>query len=159
MVDDVFEERDVGFDAADAEFAEGAVHAGASFGKVSAPGGDFDEERVVERGDDGTAVGAGAIEADAEAGGGAIGLNFAVVGDEAVGGIFGGDAALKGGAMEGDFVLGGEVHLGAVQGEALGDLDLAVNDINAGDHLGDGVFDLDAGIDFNEEPFAGVGVD
>ena len=47
VIDDVFEEGNVGFDAADAELAEGAVHAAAGFGEIVAPGGDFDQERVV----------------------------------------------------------------------------------------------------------------
>src|SRR5690606_9269267 len=39
------------------------------------------------------------------------------------------------------------------------DLDLAANDVDAGDHFGDGVLDLDARVDFDEVPVVGVGVD
>ncbi len=54
--DDVFEEGDVGFDAADAEFAEGAVHALAGGGEVAALCGEFDEHGIVEWGDDGAGI-------------------------------------------------------------------------------------------------------
>ena len=67
--DDVFEEGDIGFDAADAKFAEGAVHALAGDFEAGPPGGDFDEEGVVVGGDDGAAVGGSAIEAESMAGG------------------------------------------------------------------------------------------
>src|SRR5579871_1357919 len=42
---------------------------------------------------------------------------------------------------------------------ALGDEDLAADKIDAGDHFGDRVFDLDARIDLNEVPLAGIGID
>ena len=76
-----------------------------------------------------------------------------------MGGVFGGDAALEGGAVDVKVVLGGELHFGPVEVEAEGDLDLGADDVDAGDFLGDGVFDLDAGVDFDEEPLAGVGID
>lgn len=44
VVDDIFEEGDVGLDAPDAELTQGPIHALAGFGEVSAPGGCFDEE-------------------------------------------------------------------------------------------------------------------
>ncbi len=159
MLDHVFEERDVCLYATDAELAKGAVHALASLGKVAAPGGDFHEQRIVERRDDGATVSGGGVETDAEAGGRTVGVDLAVVGHEAVGGIFGGDAALERGAVKLDGVLLGNADFGAVQIEALGDLDLGADDVDAGDDFGDGVFDLDTRVDFDEEPFVGVGVD
>ena len=41
---------------------------------------------------------------------------------------------------------------------ALGDADLRLDDVDAGDHLGDGVLDLDARIDLDEVELAGVGI-
>jgi hypothetical protein len=76
------------------------------------PGGDFDEQGVVIGGDDGAIVGRSAIEAEAEAGGAAVGEDFAVVGEEVVGGVLGGDAALEGVAVTFSIVLGGELHFG-----------------------------------------------
>ncbi len=35
---------------------------------------------------------------------------------------------------------------------ALGDEDLRADEVDAGDAFGDGVFDLDAGVHFDEEP-------
>jgi hypothetical protein len=48
---------------------------------------------------------------------------------------------------------------GPWRSSAEGDLDLGADDVDAGDFIGDGVFDLDAGVDFDEEPLAGVGID
>ena len=42
---------------------------------------------------------------------------------------------------------------------ALGGEDLAADEIDAGDEFGDGVFDLDARVDFDEVEFAGFGID
>ena len=42
---------------------------------------------------------------------------------------------------------------------ALGDEDLALDDVDAGDDFGDGVFDLEAGVDLDEVEGAGLGVD
>ena len=53
---------------------------------------------------------------------------------------------------------GGQVHFGAVQREALRHLDLAAHQVDAGDHFGDGVLHLDARVDFDEVPVAGIGV-
>ena len=49
MVDDIFEKRDVGLDAANAEFAQRAVHALAGVRELAAPGGDFYQQRIVVR--------------------------------------------------------------------------------------------------------------
>lgn len=86
-------------------------------------------------------------------------MDAAVVWGEVFGGVFGGDAALEGEAVDLDFVLGWEIDLRAVQGVAHGDLDLSADDVDAGDHFCDGVLDLDAGIDFDEVPLLAVEVD
>src|SRR5579863_9170707 len=82
MVDDIFDERNIGGDAADAEFAQSAIHAIAGFVEMFAPRGNFDEERVVIRGENRAGVGRTAVETDAESSGGTIGRNFSVVGGE-----------------------------------------------------------------------------
>ena len=158
VVDDVFEERDVGLDTAHAELAEAAVHALAGVRELASPGGGLDQQGIVERRDDGAGVGGAAVQADAESGGGAVGVDLAVVGDEAVGGVLGGDAALQGVAIERHAVLRRQVHFGAVQGEPLGDLNLAAHQVDAGDHLGHRVLHLYARVDFDEVPLAGIGV-
>src|SRR5215469_6616067 len=103
VIDHVFKERDVGFHAADAEFAKGAVHALARFVEGVAPSGDFDEERIVIGSQNRSSVSGAAIEADAEAGGRTIGGEFAVIGREMFGSIFGGNPALECGPVERNF--------------------------------------------------------
>ena len=123
------------------------------------PGGDLLEQRIVEAGDHGAGIGGAAVEADAEAGRAAIGGDAAVVGDEVLFGILGGDAALEGMAVEPDLAL--SRHAGALilaDRGAVGDADLGLDDVDAGHLLGDGVLDLDAGIDLDEIEGAGVGV-
>ena len=70
--DDVFEERDVRLHAADAEFAEGAIHALAGHGEIAAHGGQFHQHGIVERRDDRAGIARGGVEAHAESGGGAV---------------------------------------------------------------------------------------
>ena len=105
MVDDVFEERQVGRDAADAEFAQRPVHARDRLGRRRRPGGDLLQQRIVEARDDRAGIGGAAVEPDAEAGGAAIGGDAAVVGDEVLLGVLGGDAALERVAVEPDLAL------------------------------------------------------
>ena len=52
-----------------------------------------------------------------------------------------------------------QADFGVGQRPALGDQDLALDDVVAGDLLGDGVLDLDARIDLDEVELAAVGVD
>ena len=49
-----------------------------------------------------------------------------------------------------DRVLVGQADLRVRQRLALGDQDLALDQVDAGDHLGDGVLDLDARVDLDE---------
>ena len=42
---------------------------------------------------------------------------------------------------------------------ALRDLNLRAHEVDAGDHLGDGVLDLNAGIDLDEIPLLSVGIE
>jgi len=46
-----------------------------------------------------------------------------------------------------------------VQVGALRDQDLRADQVHAGDHLGDGVLDLNARVDFDEEPIFSISVD
>ena len=61
--------------------------------------------------------------------------------------------------MRRDLRLIAEADLRVGQRHALGDQDLTANDVEAGDHLGDGVLDLDARVDLDEVELAGVGID
>ncbi len=85
-------------------------------------------------------------------------MNLAVIGNEAVGRILGGDAALQRITVQRNFVLRRERDFRTVEREPLRYLNLAADDVDAGDDFGDGVLDLHARVDFDEEPLAGVGV-
>jgi hypothetical protein len=52
-----------------------------------------------------------------------------------------------------------QIHLRAVQIEALRDLNLRLHDVDAGHHFGDRVFDLHARIHFDEIPGARIRID
>ena len=123
------------------------------------PGGDLLQQRIVEAGDDRARIGGAAVEPDAEAGGAAIGGDAAVVGDEVLLRVLGGDAALQRVAVEADVLLRAARPIPAspMRG-ALGDADLRLDDVDAGHLLGDGVLDLDARIDLDEVERAGVGI-
>jgi len=156
VLDEVFEEGDVGFYAAHAEFAQRARHAVDGFVESQSRRDEFYEEGIEIGSDDGAAEGGATVEADAEAGGGTIGRQAAVIGDEMVLGVFGGDAALDGVAARFDFVLRGDVDRRLVKLMALRDEDLGLDDIESGDDFGDGVLDLDAGVDLDEIEFVAV---
>jgi hypothetical protein len=158
MADDVFEEGQVGGDATDTELAQRPVHALAGFLGRRCPGGDLFQQRVVETGDHRAGIGRAAIQADAEAGRAAIGGDAAIVGDEVLVGIFGGDAALHGMAVQLDLVLGRDARGRHRRWQAAGDVNLRLDDVDAGDLLGHGVLDLDARIDLDEVEGAGVGI-
>ena len=158
VVDDRLEEGEVGRHAADAEFAQRAVHAGYRLVRRRRPGSDLLQQRIVETRDDRARIGGAAVEADAETGRAAIGGDAAVVRDEIVLGILGGDAALQGVAVQPDVGLRRNAGLGRADGETVEDVDLRLDDVDAGHLLGDGVLDLDARIDLDEVEIAGVGI-
>ena len=157
--DDVFEEQDVGLDAADAELAQGAIHAMAGAFERGVPGGDLHQQGVVIGRERRAGVGCAAVQTDAEAGRRAVGGQLAVVGREIIFGVFGGDAALDGRTVERDVALLGKRKRRRVQRMPLGDADLGLHQVDSGDHFGDGVLDLDARVDFDEVPAVGVGVE
>ena len=86
---------------------EPSLQAAARLDEVEAPGGELDQQGVVERGDHRAGEGGAAIQADAEAGRGAVVRDPAVVGGEVVGRVLGRDPALDGVAAHLDRVLVG----------------------------------------------------
>ncbi len=158
IVHHVFEKRDIGLDAPDAKLPQRAVHALAGLCEVPSPSRGLHQQRIVVRSDGGAAVRRSTVEADAEAGGRAIGMDLAVVGNEIIGGILGGNAALQRVAIHDDAFLPGQRHRLAVQRVSLRNLNLAPHNVDAGDHLGDGVLHLDAGVDLDEIPLARLSV-
>ena len=83
----------------------------------------------------------------------------AVVGSEVVGGVLGRDPALDGMPLCLDRLLAGNADLRIGQLASLGDQDLALDDVDSGDDLGDGVLDLEPGIDLDEVERAGLVID
>ena len=112
--------------------------------------GDFDEERIIVRGDDSAGVSRAGIETDARSAAGTIGDDLTGIRHEIVLRIFRGDTALDRNAFVPDLILLANGDLRPVKSIALSDEDLALYDIHIGDHFRDGVFDLDTRIDFDE---------
>src|SRR5580704_13570708 len=132
MVDDVFEERDVGLDAANAELAERAVHTLASFGKFCAPRRHFYQERIVVGGQDRAGIGGAAVETNSKSRRGPVGRKLSVVGSKIIFGIFGGDAALQGRAVEWHVCLFGQREGLLVKLVALRNQNLRADQVDAG---------------------------
>ena len=158
MLEHSLEEREVGGDPGDAEFAQGAVEAQDRLLGGGRPGGYLLQERVVVARHQRAGISGAAVKADAETVGAAIGGQAAIVGDEIVVGILGGDAALDGVAVEAHVFLLGHARFRRADARALGDVDLCLDDIDAGDDFGYRVLDLDARIDLDEIGFAGVDI-
>ena len=159
MSDDVVEKRNIGFDPADAKFVEGSFHALEREGECRRKGSNLDQHGVIEGGDDCSGVAHGSVEANAQAGRRTISDYFAVIRGEVGRRIFGGDAALDSKPIARDIVLVGNGNGVAMNGLALGDEYLRADNVDARDHLSHGVFDLDPGIHFDEEPFIGIHID
>ena len=141
------EERNVGLDTANPELDEGAKHLppdnliGGSVARA------LDEHRVVVGGNDCASETVTSVKTDSVATSRAVDFELASVGREALGRIFRGDTTLDGETADGDTILG-QAEL--LERCASGDLDLGGNNIDAGDLFGDGVLDLDSGVDLNE---------
>ena len=96
MFEQIFDKSDIGADPADAKLAQRAVHTGNGFFWGGRPCGDFHQQRVVIPRDHTAGVGCTAIKPNAHAGGAAIGGDTAVIWDEVILRIFGGNAGLQG---------------------------------------------------------------
>ena len=158
MRDHLLQEGEVGGDAANPELTQRAVHARDGLLGRGAPGGDLFQQRIVEPGDHRAGISGAAVETDAEPHRAAISGDAAIVRHELVFRIFGGDPALQSVAVEPDIALRRHARAGAADLLAFDQMNLRLDDVDAGDLFGHGVFDLDARIDFDEVEFAGVGI-
>ena len=147
---DVGDKGDVGLDAPDVLLRDGPHGLAAHPLEGVVPGGDLHQQGVVVGGDLRAGEGVAAVQPDAEAAAGAVGGDLAGVGGEVVGRILGGHPALEGVAVQVDGILAGDADGRGGQGLALGDEDLGPHQVDAGDHLGDGVLHLDAGVHLDE---------
>ena len=133
-------EGDGGVDGADFVFIEGAE--GAFDGGFAGLGVDdeFADHGVVVWWDAVSGADMG-VDADSESSRGAVGLDESGAWAEVFGVVLGVDAALDGVALDLDvFLFVGELFTS-------GDLDGGLDDVDSGDHLGDWVLDLNAGVD------------
>ena len=154
-----FQKGQVGGYAANAVFAQRPLHPHHCFFGGGGPGGDFFQQRIVMARHHGAGIGGAAIHPDAKTESAAIGGDAAIIGNKVVLGILSGDAALNGMTAEAD--LGLRRDAGLVQHAdmfALGNADLRLDDVQAGDHFGHGMLDLDARIDFDEIEFPAIAI-
>ncbi len=149
VLQQVLHEGDVRRHAADAELPQRPVHARDGRLGRGRPGRDLLQQRIVVARDDRARIGRPPVEPDAEARRPAIGGDAAVIGDEVVERVLGGDAALDGVAVQLHVALRGRP--GRLDHRlALGDEDLRADDVDAGDLLGHRMLDLHAGVDLDE---------
>lgn len=94
MVDNVFDERDVRLDAADAKLAQGSVHPLDGELEATGRGGQLNEERIVKRRDHRAGVAHGTVQADTEARGATVIDDLAVVRREVLLRVFRRDTGL-----------------------------------------------------------------
>ena len=156
--DEIDQKRDVRLHATDAELLQAAFDVAGRLVERQSPRRHLHQERVEVGGDDGAGEGGAGVEADPHAAGRAVGGHPTVVGEKAVFGVFGRDAALDRRPHRADRVLVAEADLRVVEPVALGDANLPTDDVDPGDLLGDGVLDLDPRIDLDEIEPAGVGI-
>ncbi len=151
VIDQVFKEGQVSRNTANTEFAKGPVHAIHRFTRGAAPCGDLFKHTVIERCDHRPGIGRAAIKTNAKAVCTTIHLDDPVIGDKVVFRVFGGDTALKRMITQLDLVLPGDTGFGReADAPTLRDQDLCLDQIKAGHAFGDGVFDLNTGIDLDE---------
>ena len=119
-----------------------------------APGGSLNQQRIVVRSDDGAGEGVAAVQTDAEAAAAAVGNQLAGIGHKVIGRVLGGNTALDSMADGGQLILLRQGDFRAVQVVALGNLDLCLHNVDTGDLLGNGVFNLNAGVNLDKIEFA-----
>jgi hypothetical protein len=131
------------------------------------PGGHLFQQRIVEGGDQRAGIGGAAVQADAETIGAAISGDPAVIRNEAVLRVLGGDPALQRMAVEAQVLLARHPAFRRADDRPLGDADLRLDDIDSGHHLAHGMLYLDARVYLDEvdraavdihEEFRGAGV-
>ncbi len=140
-------ERNGGDHALDMVVGQGAAHTGDRAAAILAPGHQLGQQRVVVLGI-AIARAYSAIDTHAKAGWLDIITNRAKRWAESGGWVLGVDAALDRMATRAQLLLRDPERL------ALGDAQLRLHQIDAHDHLGDGVLDLDAGVHLQKAELA-----
>ena len=150
IVQDIGHEGDVRFHAAHVHLVQRAGSLVTDRVERTAGGGDLHQKGIVVGRDHGTGVRIAAVKTDAESTGGTPGGDLAGIGGKVVGRIFRGHTALDGITVELDVILAVDADLGIAERLALGDQDLGLHQVDAGDLLGDGMLHLDTGVHFDE---------
>ena len=159
VVNDIFNERNVGLYPPDPHFPESPVHPLQGRLEVAGAGGQLDQQRIIKGGDHGTGIAHRPVEADAKSGGRAVADDFSVVRGEVVFRVLGGDARLHGVAAAAYLVLGGDSDFLPMQLVALRDEDHRAHDVDSGHDLGHRVLYLDARVHLDEKPFPAVHIE
>lgn len=143
IVEDTFVQGDGGLDAFDDKLVEGSAHAGNGFLPVPSMSDDLGDHRIVERNDHHIRF-HGGVDSDAESTRRTVLGNHAWTGRKLLW-VFGIDATFETVADEFDVLLLERQRL------SVGEPDLFLDEVDAGHHFGDRMFDLDAGVHFHEE--------
>ncbi len=150
MADQRPQEREIGGDTGDLEFAQRLGQAAERLRAIRPVDDQLRQQRVVI-GRDGIAGPKAGIDADVVSGRLAPQPDRSRRRQETLVGVLGIDARLDGVAMHRDLVLAQRQRL------AHGDAQLPLHEVEAGDQLGDGVLDLQAGVHLDEVEARGVG--
>ena len=156
MVDDVLKKGHVGLDATHSKLSQGSIHPLAGFLEAPPPGRGFHQQGVVVGNQDCTPGDCAAIQSQAESGRRTIGGDLPEVRSKLILRVLRRNAALQGTAVKRQVRLRGQRDRGIVQPVALGNQDLRANQVDPRHHLGDGVLDLNSGIDLDKKPFSAI---
>lgn len=145
--DEGCEERNVGLDTTDSKLDERTKHLSTNDFVGRAVAGTLDQHGVVVRRDNGAGKAVTSIKTDTIATGRTVDLELSGVWGETLCWILGSDTTLNCETADGDAVLG-QAQL--LERGTRSNLDLGCDNINAGNLLGDGMLNLDSGVDFDE---------
>ena len=149
VFEQILNKGNVGGNPADAELAQGAIHASNGLLRRLRVGGQFNKQRVIMARDHAAGIGCASIKANAHASGLAKRGDAPVIGDEVILRVLGGDARLQRMPIERHILLA--VFAGGLgDGFALGNQNLRLHNVDAGDLFGHGVFYLHARVDLDE---------
>jgi hypothetical protein len=141
------EERDVGLDTSNSEFDQCSKHLSSGNLVSGTTDGTLDKQRVVMGSDLSSSVSRTSIKSNTISTSRSVNFDLTSIGLESLSGVFSRDSTLDGETSSVDMLLG-KTEL--FEGDTSSNLDLGSNDIDTGNFLGNGVLDLDSGVDFDE---------
>ena len=153
MLQQVFQESNVGLNTADTEFLQAPQHFGNGDGMVQAPGGCLNQQGIIVRSDDGSGKSIACVQTDTHAAAAAVGNELACIRHKVVHRIFRSNTALDGLAPDADLILFRNPHDGIMHAVAFRNTDLALDDIDTRNGFRYGMLYLDTGVYFNKIEF------